>query len=88
MAKNVVQENRRATRRQNGGVPGTQYLSPFAFMAGGRTGVAAVEGAARDSLQARHEPSNRPAGAPSEGDSEGPPPPPRPPPRRAAAASP
>ena len=70
------------------GVPGTQYLSPFAFVAGGRTGLAWVEGAAKAMLQARHEPSNRPADAPSEGDSEAPPPPPRPPGARGAAASP
>jgi len=57
------------------GVPGTQSLSPFAFVAGGRTGLASVAGPAKASLQARHEPSNRPADAPSEGDSEAPEPP-------------
>ena len=48
-----------------GVVPGRQYLSSFAFAAGGGTGLASGEGAAKDSLQARHEPTNRPAGAPS-----------------------
>jgi len=37
-------------------VPGTQYLSPFAFVASRRTGLASVEGAAKAFLQARHEP--------------------------------
>jgi hypothetical protein len=51
------------------------YLSPFAFVAGRRSGLASVEGATKASLQARHGPSNRPADAPSEGDSEAPEPP-------------
>lgn len=33
-----------------------KYLSPSAFVAGRRTGLASVEGAANESLQARHEP--------------------------------
>ena len=38
------------------GVAATQYSCPFAFVAGRRTGLASVEGAAKASLQARHEP--------------------------------
>jgi sialate O-acetylesterase len=37
------------------GVLGTQYLSPLPFAVGGRTGFAAVQGAAEGLLQALHE---------------------------------
>jgi len=41
---------------------------------GGGPWLASVQGAPEDSLQARHEPINRPADAPSEGDAEALPP--------------